>query len=199
LAYAADHGALIDAFISVYEATGQLRWLNEATATAEALLDLFWDSNGGVWTTGEDAEKLVTRPKDLSDNATPSANSLAAVGLLKLEAHTGVTRYGEHARQILRTLGPLADRHPMGFGHLLWAIELDAVGVTEVVVTGDRVDLVEAVARAFRPATVLAWGETGTGPLWEGRDPSLGRAYVCRDFACLAPVESVEALLAELD
>jgi uncharacterized protein YyaL (SSP411 family) len=198
LAYASDHGALIDGFLCLYEATGRRRWLDEAVATAEALLELFWDPEGGVWTTGEDAEELVTRPKDLSDGATPSANSTAAIGLLRLEAHTGEHRYGEHARQILRRLGSLAAQHPLAFGHLLWAIGLQALGVTEVVVTGERRDLVEVVQRGFAPHTVLAWGEPGEGPLWEGRDETgpEGRAYVCRNRACGAPVTSPEALAA---
>jgi uncharacterized protein YyaL (SSP411 family) len=57
---------------------------------------------------------------------------------------------------------------------------------------------VDVVTHAYRPTTVLAWGEAGNGPRWEGRDPSLGRAYVCRDFTCLAPVDSIEALAGEL-
>ncbi|MFM7069698.1 MAG: thioredoxin domain-containing protein, partial [Actinomycetes bacterium] len=198
LAYAADHGALIDGFITLYEASGHLRWLDEAATTADALLTLFWDPAGGVWTTGNDAESLVARPKDLTDNATPSANSLAAVGLLRLEAHTGVRRYGDHARAILSAYGDLIERHPMGFGYMLWAVEFETVGATEVVVTGDRVDLVDEVTNAYRPTTVLAWGEPGHGPLWEGRDPAAGAAYVCRNYTCAAPATTVEALRSSL-
>lgn len=200
LAFAADHAALLDAFLCCYEATGELRWLLEATDTADDLLELFWDMDGGVWTTGDDAETLVARPKDLMDNATPSANSSAAVGLLRLEAHTGESRYGEHARTILRTLGGVAGRHALAFGHLLWAIQLHVDGITEVVVTGERPDLVREAQRRFRPHTVLAWGEPGSGPLWEGRDErgGDGRAYVCRDHVCQAPSETVAALAAEL-
>jgi len=201
LAYAADYAALIDGFVSLYEATGTLRWLDEATTTADQLIELFWDTDGGVWTTGDDAEALVSRPKDLMDNATPSANSMTAVGLLRLEAHTGESRYGEHARTILRTLGGVAGRHALGFGNLLWAVELHTSGVTEIVVTGDRGDLVSAVQRRFRPDTVLAFGEPGSGPLWEGRDETgeAGRAYVCRNHACGAPSDDVDALAEQLD
>ncbi|HLU41440.1 MAG TPA: thioredoxin domain-containing protein [Microthrixaceae bacterium] len=200
LAYASDHGALVDGFLCLYEATGELRWLQEARDAAESLLELFWDTEGSVWSTGDDAEELVTRPKDLTDGATPSANSLAAVGLLRLEAHTGEGRYGEHARQILRNLGGLTTRHPLAFGHLLWAVGLHALGVTEVVVTGDRPELVREVHRRFTPHTVLAWGEPGDGPLWEGREASgaEGRAYVCRDHVCAAPSGTAQELREQL-
>jgi uncharacterized protein YyaL (SSP411 family) len=200
LAYAADHGALVDAFVCLYEATGELRWLHEATDAADDLLELFWDMAGGVWSTGDDAEQLVARPKDLMDNATPSANSLAAVGLLRLEAHTGEGRYGEHARTILRTLGAVAGRHALAFGNLLWAVALHVQGATEVVITGERPDLVVEVQRRYLPTTVLAWGERGEGPLWQGREElgAAGRAYVCRDHACRAPVGAPEDLVAQL-
>ena len=122
LAYATDHGALVDAFTRLAEATGEARWIGEARSAADALLDLFWDDeHGGVFTTGDDAEVLITRPKDLMDNATPGANGLAAVGLLRLAALTGDDRYREHGEAIVRLLGPLAVRQPSAFGHVIAA------------------------------------------------------------------------------
>jgi hypothetical protein len=197
LAYAADHGALVDAFVRLAEATGEARWVDEARTTADALLDLFWDAGrGGVFTTGSDAERLITRNKDLMDNATPGANSLAAVALLRLAALTGEPRYRNHADQILRLVGPLAAQHPSAFGHMLVAVDLAAHGVDEVVVAGDRPDLVREVHASFLPRAVVAWGERYDSPLWEGRDD--GAAYVCRDYACRLPAEDAETLALQL-
>jgi hypothetical protein len=197
LAFAADHGALVDAFVRLAEATGQARWIGEARTTADALLDLFWDAErGGVFTTGSDAERLITRNKDLMDNASPGANSLAAVGLLRLAALTGDDRYRNHADQILRLAGPIATRHPTAFGHLLVAVDLAARGVDEVVVTGDRRDLVEVAQRMFLPCAVLAWGEPYDSPLWAGRDE--GAAYVCRNYACQLPASDPGTLTRQL-
>jgi uncharacterized protein len=197
LAYAADHAALVDAFVRLAEATGQARWIDAARSTADALLDLFWDEErGGVFTTGSDAERLVARNKDLMDNATPSANSLAAVALLRLTALTGEERYRDRAERILRLAGSLATQHPTAFGYLLAAVDLAVNGIDEVVVAGDRPDLVEAVQSRFLPGAVLAWGERYASPLWEGRDD--GRAYVCRNYACRLPAEDPEALAAQL-
>jgi uncharacterized protein len=197
LAYAADHAALVDAFARLAEATGQARWLDAARSTADTLLDLFWDEErGGLFTTGSDAERLVARNKDLMDNATPSANSLAAVALLRLAALTGEERYRDRADRILRLAGRLATQHPTAFGHLLAAVDLAADGIDEVVVAGDRPDLVEVVHSQFLPGAVLAWGERYASPLWEGRDD--GRAYVCRNYACRLPAEDPETLSAQL-
>ncbi len=201
LAYAADHGAMIDAFVRLAEASGQARWIDEAVATADALVELFWDDeNGGVFTTGADAEALVTRPKELMDNATPGANSLAAVGLLRLAALTGIDRHLDRANRIVTMLGEAAGRLPLGFGHLLYAVELQAMGSTEIVITGDRPDLVTAVQRRWTPDAVLAWGEPTSSLLWEGRDDTGadGRAYVCHDRVCGLPADDVAMLLTQL-
>jgi uncharacterized protein YyaL (SSP411 family) len=187
----------VQAFVSLAEATGQRRWIDEAIATADGLLDLFWDPEaGGVFTTGFDGEALVTRPKDLLDNATPSANSLAALGLLRLAALTGERRYLNHAEQILALVGSLAATHPLAFPELLSAVDFHRSGATEIAIVGDRGDLVEAVLSRYLPNAVVAWGEPYDSPLWESRRD--GFAYVCRDYACLAPVDSVDALVDQL-
>jgi uncharacterized protein YyaL (SSP411 family) len=198
LAYATDHGALLDAFTRLAEATGRARWIDEARAVADALLDLFWDDErGGVFTTGHDAEALIARPKDLMDNATPGANGLAAVGLLRLAALTGSARYQDAGEAVVRLLGPMAVQHPTAFGHVLAAVDLVARGTTEVVVAGDRPDLLAVVRARLRPDAVLAWGERYDSPLWEGRTD--GQAYVCRHFACRLPATDVATLTTQLD
>jgi uncharacterized protein len=202
LAYASDYGALVDAFTRLAEASGQARWIAEARLVADDLIDLFWDDErGGVFTTGHDAEALVTRPKDLMDNATPSANSLAAVGLLRLGGLTGDQRYSDRAASILRLLGEPATQHPTAFGHLLAALDLWNTGTTEIAIVGDRPDLVRHVAGAYRPNAVLAWGEPYPSPLWDDRDAGPtgdGQAYVCRNFTCQHPVTTVDDLAAQL-
>jgi hypothetical protein len=198
LAYAADYAALVDAFTRLAEATGEAHWVAEARQTADGLLDLFGDAErGGVHTTGRDAEQLITRAKDLLDNATPAANSSAAVALLRLGALTGERRYEQAGEGILRLLKEPVERHPTAFAHLLAAVDLATAGPTEVVVAGDRPDLVQAVHSRLLPNAVLAWGERYPSPLWEGRAD--GAAYVCRHYACGLPATTVADLTTQLD
>ncbi len=197
LAYATDHGALIDAFTRLAEATGQARWIDEARNVADALLELFWDDErGGVFTTGHDAEALITRTKDLMDNATPGANGLVAVGLLRLAALTGDERYRGAGEAIVRLLGAMAVEQPTAFGHVLAAVDLLVRGTTEIVIPGDRPDLVAVAHGLLLPNAVLAWGQRYESPLWEGRED--GRAYVCQNYACQLPSTTPEALAAQL-
>jgi uncharacterized protein YyaL (SSP411 family) len=202
LAFSTDHGALVEAFIRLHEATGDPRWLREAVDTANALVDLFDDPDGvGVFTNGADADALIARPKELMDNATACANSLAAVGLLRLAAITGDERHRDVGEAIVAMLAEPAGRIPLGFGHLLFAAELSILGTEEILVAGDRPDLVAEVQRRWLPRSVLTWGEPGDSPLWEGRTATdaSNRAYVCRNSVCDVPAITIEELRHRLD
>jgi uncharacterized protein YyaL (SSP411 family) len=201
LAYAIDYAWLVQAFTRLAEATGQARWIAEARAAANDLVRLFWDGQeGGFFTAGEDAETLIVRSKDTYDGATPSANSVAAVALLRLSALTGEETYGTLGMAVVNGMAPLLARHPTAFANFLAAVDLVVSGVTEVAVTGDRDDLVAAVANRYLPNAVLAWGEPYPSPLWDGRTTAqtAGKAFVCRNYTCAAPVEDVDSLLEQL-
>jgi uncharacterized protein len=196
-ALAADHAALIDAFTRLYELTGQARWLAAATETAEVLLDYFWDiDRGGVFTVADDGEQLVARQKDLMDNATPAANSMAAWALYRLSSLTGEQRYAHQADRIMQLLGSVIPKAPSAFSLALAALATRLEGSMEVVITGDRSDLVRAVHRRWLPGAVVAWGERTDSPLWHGRAD--GAAYVCRNYACELPAHSVDDLERQL-
>ena len=192
-ALAADYAHLVDAFTRLAEGTGEARWLTEAQRCADQLLDRFWDAErGGIFTNADDVDGLVVRQKDVFDNATPSANSMAAIALYRLGALTGERRYDNHADRILQLLGRIVGNSPMAFANLLVAISMRLHGLGEVVICGQRPDLVAEAQRQFLPYAVLAWGEPYDSPLWQGR--SDGFAYVCRDYACMLPADSVASL-----
>jgi uncharacterized protein YyaL (SSP411 family) len=140
------------------------------------------------------------RQKDVHDNATPSANSTAARALLRLSAFTGEPRYRNHVDRILPLLGAVAAKSPGAVSNALIAVESRHRGVTEIVITGERPDLVKVAQVLWRPDVVLVWGERYDSPLWEGRaeQGADGRAYVCRDNVCDAPVDTPGALYEKL-
>ena len=197
LAVASDLAALVDAFTRLAEATGRARWYDEALRTADALIELFWDDeDGGVFLTGADAPPLLVRTKDLVDGATPSANGNSALSLLRLAALSGRGDLEQRAEAILRLAAGDAVAQPLAFARLLSALDLHLRRPVEVVVTGDRPDLVAEVHRRYLPDVVLSWGEPTPSPLWEGRPD--GAAYVCRHFVCQRPAGTTAELLAQL-
>jgi len=198
LAYASDHAWLVEAFVRLYEATGTRSSLSEAEAVADALIDLFWDeADQGLFSTGRDAEALIVRAKDFMDGATPSANSVAAVALLRLAHLTGRHDLAERGAAIVERVGSLTASHPTAFCHLMGAVDLLGSGAVEIVIPGRSPDLLEQVFRRHLPNAVLAWGESGEGPLWEDRRE--GAAYVCRGTTCLEPAQDGPTLGRLLD
>ncbi|MFM8648616.1 MAG: hypothetical protein ACKODY_02410, partial [Actinomycetota bacterium] len=185
-ALAVDHAALVEAFVRLAEATGRRVWIDRGVEIAEILVTSFHDPvNGGFFTVANDGEQLVVRQKDLLDNATPGANSLAAMGLLRQAALTGRQDLHETAIGTLRLLVRIAAQAPSAAGLTLLTLDLAQSGTTEVAIVGNRPDLVESVWSKWRPTAVLAWGEPYGGPLWEARRNGL--AYVCRNHTCSEP------------
>jgi uncharacterized protein YyaL (SSP411 family) len=207
LAYAEDYGALLEALLTLAE-LDDIAWLAEARTTADDLLRLFHDdAAGGFFTTGHDAEALVVRPKDVFDDATPSANALAANGLLRLAVLTGEERYAEPARSILEMLARPMTTHPTGFAYYLAALERVLYPPIEIVVVGDpgapasRALRAEVTGRLIPASiTIASDGADDTVPLLAGRhardEPT---AYVCEHYACRAPVTDPDALRDQID
>ena len=197
LGYAADHIAIADGLLKLGEATGESYWTNMAVKTAEVLLELFTDQeNGGFFSTGSDAEKLPVRPKDVFDNAHPSANSMAALTLKRLFLLTGETKFSDAADSVLRLLNTQVLNHPTAFAHLLQGLDLFYSPKNQIVVTGNRPDLVAAVTALYLPNTVLAWGEPRSGLLWDGKHGD--QAWICENNTCQAPISSLDKLVEHL-
>ncbi len=204
-AYLEDHAFLLEALLTLYEATFEPCWFAAARATADTMIERFADrESGGFFQTSDDHERLVARRKDLDDNPIPSGSSSAAYGLLRLAALTGDADYERHAVEVLLLAASLAPRHPQGFGHLLQALDFHLADVREVALVGaDTRALARVVRGEFRPHVVLAGGDGSAAhdiALLEGRMPVGGRAaaYVCERFSCLAPVTEPAELEAML-
>jgi uncharacterized protein YyaL (SSP411 family) len=194
-ALAADHAALVEAFVRLAELTGEARWVRAARETADAMIAHFWDpANGGLFTTADDAESLVVRRKDFYENATPSANSTAAHGLLRLASLTGNTHYLTYVDRILQLIGTMIERAPSATSNAMLALDLRQRGLTELALIGDVPEMVHLAQTMWRPDLVMTWGERYDSPLWNQR--SDGFAYVCRNSSCQLPVNTVEGLFA---
>jgi uncharacterized protein YyaL (SSP411 family) len=207
--YLEDHAFLLEALLTLYEATFDTRWFAEARALADVTIARFTDDErGGFFSTADDHEQLVARRKDLEDTPIPSGNSAMALGLLRLARLTGEAAYEERARSVIALLHPIAARHPLAFAHLLQAIDFllaDDVREVAIVGSGPEADaLMRTVRESFRPHVVLAGAADATDavPLLAGRSTGPdGRAaaYVCERFACQAPVTEPAALASLLD
>ena len=202
LGFAEDYAAILDACLALLEATGDPRWLESARWAADESVKLFGDAQtGGFFTTGEDAERLIARSKDVIDNAVPSANAVFALQLQRLSLVTGDRDHETRALEVMRLLRRPMASSPLAFAHLLEALDFYTGEPLEIVIVGDHADEVEPLRRVvlerFRPNKVLI---TATGnarwdvPLLEGRTGPETRAYVCRNGVCDLPVATASEL-----
>jgi uncharacterized protein YyaL (SSP411 family) len=193
-AYLEDHAFLLEALLTLYEATFEPRWFERARALADQMIARFGDpERGGFFSTSADHEQLIARRKEIGDHPIPSGNSAAALGLLRLAALSGEREYERRAESVFALFAKTATEHPTSFAHLLRALDFHLAPTKEVALVGeDLAELGAAVRAAFRPHLVLAGGPAGATepallrdrPLVEGQPA----AYVCEHFSCQAPV-----------
>ncbi|HEX7745231.1 MAG TPA: thioredoxin domain-containing protein [Micromonosporaceae bacterium] len=200
-----DYGCVAEAFCAMHQLTGEGRWRELAGQLVDAALEHFAAPDGGFYDTADDAEQLVSRPADPTDNATPSGRSAIAAALVTYSALTGQPRYREAAERALATVAPLVARHARFTGYAAAVGEALLSGPYEIaVVTPEPADdpLVAAAHRHAPPGAVVVAGvpdQPGV-PLLADRPMLDGRstAYVCRGFVCDRPVTTVDELVAQL-
>ncbi|WP_327637322.1 thioredoxin domain-containing protein [Kribbella sp. NBC_00482] len=195
-----DYAAVAQGCLTLLGATGDVEWYRVAEALLDRVLEQFV-ADGSYFDTAADAEQLVWRPQDATDNATPSGVSLAAEAFATLASLTGSDRYETAAQQALQASSAIAQRAPRFAGRALAVAETIATGPLEIAIAGDSPELLR-VAFADAPwGTPIAAGAPGSAvPLMAGRDLVDGRpaAYVCQKFTCRLPVTLPEHLRREL-
>ncbi|MFG3252566.1 thioredoxin domain-containing protein [Streptomyces sp. NPDC048172] len=201
-----DYGDAAEGYLTLYAVTGGREWLDRAGALLETVLTRFVGEDGTLFDTADDAEPLIRRPQDPTDNAVPSGWSAATGALLSYAAYTGSARHREAAERALGIVRELAGRVPRFVGWGLSVGEALLDGPREVAIVGDPAkpgtgELHRTALLSTAPGAVVALGAPGQSgesdvPLLRGRDLVDGRAaaYVCRGFVCDAPTVDAAVL-----
>jgi len=177
---------------------------------AETMIAHFQAPRGGSFDTSDDHGALITRPRDLQDNATPSENEMAVTAPLKLAGFTNELRYDDMAHQALAQMQPMLAQYPLGFGQWLQALGYALSKPREIAVVGDpdasaTQALLNVVRDGYRPFQVVALrvpdAQPPAVPFLQDRElvEEHAAAYVCRDFACQAPIAEPAALQMPLE
>ena len=195
-----DYGCVAAGFLDLLQATGDARWLGLAEQLLDVALTRFRADDGGFHDTADDAEALVARPRDPTDNASPSGLSSTVHALSTYAALTGSGRHRDAAEQALATVAAIAERAPRFAGWSLAAAHAMLDGPEEIAVVGPpgaARDALALAARRRRGAVVVVADDARDDiPLLVGRSAvdGLPAAYVCRGFVCERPVTDPAAL-----
>jgi uncharacterized protein len=217
---AEDYGCLADGLLVLHQATADPHWLTVAGELLDLARNHFTDDAGHFYDTADDAETLIHRPWDPTDNATPSGQSSLAMSLLTYSVLAGSSEHRIAAEDALAVAGSLAGRFPRHLGWALAAAEGAVAGPIQVAVVGERAagpslagtgPLTAAAWRGRGPGGVVVSGEpnaNGVPVLAErptvrhsddaGHETDHAAAYICRGMVCDLPVTEVENLIAGL-
>ncbi|MFN2114641.1 MAG: thioredoxin domain-containing protein [Anaerolineae bacterium] len=209
-----DYAFLTWGLLELYEATGDASHLAAALELTDAMIDRFWDEDGGgFFLTAADAEELVVRPKETYDGAVPSGNSVAMLNMLRLARMTGRSDLEQRAAALSRAFGAGVTRAPASHAMLLSAVDFGMGPAREIVVVGDPAGpdtgaMLRRLRREYLPNAVLAFRPVGgssavidaLAPYVSGQEPVDERAtaYVCEDHVCHEPTTDVEKALGQL-
>ena len=205
--YLEDYAALALAAIALYELTFDASWLERARELADSCVRWFWDDGAGAFfDTAADHEQLITRPRDVSDNATPSGGSLAVELLLRMAELFDDAEARRRATHVIESLSPAIARYPSAFGHMLGNADMVINGAIEVALVGEQLQLHAlrgVVAGEYLPSLVLAGGlpSTSNGIALPADRPARdgeATAYVCRNYTCDAPTADPRTLAEQL-
>ena len=202
-----DHAAVALAFLDLYSLTFERRWLDAARSIADAIDEWFWDASAGAYfDTARDHETLLTRPRDITDNAVPSGTSLTVDLLLRLAELLGDDQRRHRAMQVLESVSEPMARYAPAFGHMLGAADMAVHGAVELALAGDPAAddfraLADAVAHEYVPSLVVAGGSPADVALLADK-PAIDNqatAYVCRQYLCEEPTTDPSALASHLE
>jgi uncharacterized protein YyaL (SSP411 family) len=213
--YLDDYAFMIWGLIELYEATFDVSYAEEAIALNEAMIEIFWDEQGGgLYFTGKGNERLITRSKEIYDGALPSGNSVAALNFLRLGRITGNTDLERRAEELARAFSGLVAERPMGCTQLMVGLDFMVGPSQEIVIAGDPAldttrAMVNFIQRSFLPNKILllrAQGPMGKrlaslAPFLASMRPMDGgpTVYVCEGYACKTPISDMDTLKAALN
>ncbi len=210
-AHLEDYAFLIWGLVDLYESTFEVRYLREALALNDTMIESFWDGEaGGLFMTAEDSEELLVRAKKLYGGAIPSGNAVAALNFLRLAKLSGRTEYEERYEALATAFGGELEKQAGVYPQMLVAVDFAAGPSFEVGVVGEPgtpglAAMLEPLRKQFFPRMVTIFRPAGEeepeiGQLAEFTQgqvaiDGLPTAYVCQNFACNLPTTDVKKML----
>jgi len=208
--FADDYAFIIWGLIELFQSGFDSSYLKHAIVLNDLFVEKLWDNeNGGFWFSDRDQDQPFGRQKQFYDGATPSSNSVAFNNLLLLERLTGNTKYGKQANKLGELFGPLSEHSPTGYSMALQAVQFVHAHSNEIVVVkGDNQEVAEQIVgeirKRYMPFTTRIFKTSDNQKQVERLSPfttvqksinNKTTIYVCEDFSCEAPVQSLEKFI----
>lgn len=205
-AFASDYAQMVAAYLALYQTEGEPRDLLRAIELQKLQRRLFWDPKDGAFFETTESTDLLYRPKTLADGATWSANSQSALNLMQLHRLTGVESYREDAETIFKATTNVLKRSARAMPGVLCALDLWYGSNESVVIVTELAAWWDVVRSGYHPQRTAIWlkdtaSRESLSPLIEhiAELPERKAAYICKNFSCGLPIESLEELQMKLN
>ena len=208
--FLSDYSFMIAALLDVYSITFELHWIKWATELSEIVEKQFAAKDGGYYFTRAEQKNLIARSKSPFDNALPSGNSVMVQNLVRLSELTGDEKYRQQAWETITSFGSHISQYPQGYSEMLIGLDYLLGPTKQIVIAGvekqDLDKIVKTLYSRFLPRTVVIYndGKAETQKLiphiadktfWDGKP----QFYLCENFTCQLPVESIDELVTLLE
>lgn len=207
--FADDYVFMIRGLLDLYEASLDEQWLEWAVTLQAKLDELFWDSTGaGYFMATPDDPSILVRMKEAQDGAEPSANSSSVGNLIRLSSFVDQKSYTTKAEEIIKASATLFSKIPLAIPELMSNYIMYLQPKKQIIIAGDRdsqdtKDLLKCVHSHYMPNKVLILCDGKQEGFLASklsvfktleRKESKATAYVCENYTCSLPVNSVEEL-----
>jgi uncharacterized protein YyaL (SSP411 family) len=185
-----DYACLLHAWMGLYEATFDAKWLHKAYALAESIEENFFDHEQGLYFyVSNKGDALIAKKHEIMDNVIPSSNSLLARALYKLSVIFDKNAWKERALQMLSHVWPVMEGYGSAYSN--WAILLleEAEGLHQWIGSGPEPELWrEAIDRHYQPNKLVLGGQKSVFPITEGRLSDTPQLFHCLGTTCSLPI-----------
>ena len=208
-AYLEDYSYFISALLDIFEIKPELKYLETAQTFGNYLIDHFWDpTQKNFFMTDNTHEKLIIRPKSNYDLSMPSGNSVAAYSLLRLYHLTQEKKFLEISLDVMESQAAMAAENPFGFGCLLNTIYMYLQKPLEITILNPKnTEISKYLTGMFLPESILVTVRDENQiknlakiPFFAGKEFNYDKTivFVCKDFTCSLPLESISEIEKQL-
>ncbi|MFZ4671673.1 MAG: thioredoxin domain-containing protein [Flavobacterium sp.] len=196
-AYLEDYAHVIQAFITLYEATLDEKWLQNAKQLTDYCFDFFYDENVQFFSfTSKNDAALIAPHFEVEDNVIPAANCVMAENLFMLSIYFNNSYYETICQQMVQNIIPTID-YPSAYSNWLQVLLNFSEQNKEVAICGENaLHYVEKINKEYLPNLIIAGTNTvSTLPFLENRfEPSKDLFYLCQNKTCTMPTTNFDAL-----
>jgi uncharacterized protein len=192
-----DYSYLIAALLDVYEICFDKKYLTKAKALSEIVIENFYDAASGLFYFAPISQKdLIVRRKELYDNAMPSGNATMAHNLQRLAIIFEKNDWKKIVQSLLKAIENTAKRYATSFARYALVMLLEEKNYREIAIIGtDALEKIQAIQTHFFPNAIFMASQNADSEYAMLKDKNEDYIYLCQNYACLKPVQSVEEFL----